>query len=101
SSTRSSRPRCVTCGEIGMVAKIAAANSRPMTDHAFMSLFPFYAKLLLALMDVPQGQCTGTLEVPGLATHTSPKTRTPPRGDTEGRGLGNPLALCSSGTNSP
>ena len=30
-------PRDVTCGEIGIVAKIAAANSRPMTDQAFMT----------------------------------------------------------------
>jgi hypothetical protein len=33
------RPRGVTCGEIGIVAKIAAANSRPMTDQAFMTGF--------------------------------------------------------------
>src|SRR6516165_8417092 len=37
---RSSAPRGVARGEIGMVAKIAAANSRPMTDQAFMTGFP-------------------------------------------------------------
>jgi hypothetical protein len=31
--------RAVTCGEIGAVAKIAAANSRPMIDPAFMTVF--------------------------------------------------------------
>jgi hypothetical protein len=40
-STLSSRPRGVTCAEIGIVAKIAAANSRPMTDQAFMTDFLF------------------------------------------------------------
>jgi hypothetical protein len=35
-STLSSTPRGVTCAEIGIVAKIAAANSRPMTDQAFI-----------------------------------------------------------------
>ena len=29
-------PRDVTCGEIGIVAKIAAANSRPTTDQVFI-----------------------------------------------------------------
>src|SRR6476661_3620496 len=37
-STLSSRPRGVTCAEIGIIAKIAAANSRPMTDQAFMTV---------------------------------------------------------------
>jgi hypothetical protein len=32
-------PRAVTCREIGTVAKIAAANSRPMIDPAFMTVF--------------------------------------------------------------
>jgi len=30
-----------------MVAKIAAANSRPMTDQAFMIGFPSYAERVL------------------------------------------------------
>jgi hypothetical protein len=38
-STLSSTPRGVTCAEIGIVAKIAAANSRPVTDQAFMTDF--------------------------------------------------------------
>jgi hypothetical protein len=38
-STLSSTPRGVTCAEIGIVAKIAAANSRPITDQAFMTDF--------------------------------------------------------------
>jgi len=46
-STLSSRPRGVTCAEIGIVAKIAAANSRPMTDQAFI-VFPSYAVFLWA-----------------------------------------------------
>jgi hypothetical protein len=33
------RKHDVTCGEIGTVAKIAAANSRPIIDPAFMTVF--------------------------------------------------------------
>ena len=36
-STLMAMPRDVTCGEIGAVAKMAAANNRPMIDPAFIA----------------------------------------------------------------
>jgi hypothetical protein len=40
------------------VAKIAAANSRPMTDQAFMTAFPSYGERVL-----PNINATATLNV--------------------------------------
>ena len=42
-STLTATPRDVTCGEIGAVAKMAAANSRPMIDPALIAFLLMFS----------------------------------------------------------
>jgi hypothetical protein len=63
-STLSSRPRGVTCAEIGIVAKIAAANSRPMTDHVFIVF-------LLVFNAIKEDHCPTKNSNPRQQEHTS------------------------------
>jgi hypothetical protein len=57
-------PREVTCGEIGTVAKIIAANSRPMTDHVFIVF-------LLVFNATKKDHAQLRTAIPGKSKHTS------------------------------
>src|SRR5215831_19053088 len=73
SFTLSSRPRGVTCGEIGMVARIAAANSRLMTDQVFMTDFPPHEiREPRPNLTVPEGRSDGVTGTRGLHIRNDP-----------------------------
>jgi len=62
-------------GEIGMVAKIAAANSRPITDQALMTGFPRYPDRGNAEALIPSNS-RGMSAMPPIATQSLRRSET-------------------------